>query len=348
MKPFHGRGFAFLFAVLLGLLLASSEARADTIFVANEQAGTIGEYTTAGATLNAALITGLGHPIALAVSGSDLFVVSVDVNGIGTIGKYTTSGATVNAALITGLNFPEGIAVSGSNLFVVNNFPANPVMPFGSIGEYTTSGATVNAALIPNAPLSPVGIAVSGSNLFVTQNCLSMASCLPIVGGTIGEYTTSGATVNTALISSGLSDSFGIAVSGSNLFVTNFGGSTIGEYTTSGATVNVPLISGLSAPIGIAVDGSDLFVVNSGANTVGEYTTSGATVNAALITGLDRPEAIAISPVPEPSSLTFFGLMLAGLGIRRMAGAHRPIMFHSRPMSHVRRLSWNHPRPSPR
>ena len=41
------------------------------------------------------------------------------------------------------------------------------------------------------------------------------------VDGTIGEYTTSGATVNASLVS-GLNYPYGIAVSGSNLFVTNY------------------------------------------------------------------------------------------------------------------------------
>ena len=60
-----------------------------------------------------------------------------------------------------------------------------------------------------------------------------------VYGGTIGEYTTTGATVNAALVS-GLSNPMGIAVSGSNLFVTNYGSGTIGEYTTSGARSTPP------------------------------------------------------------------------------------------------------------
>jgi hypothetical protein len=79
---------------------------------------------------------------------------------------------------------------------------------------------------------------------------------------------------------------WGIALSGSNLFVTNQNTGTIGEYTTSGATVNPALISGLSNPTGIAVSGSDLFVANVGTGTIGEYTTAGATVNPTLISGL--------------------------------------------------------------
>ena len=121
--------------------------------------GTIGEYTTSGTTVKAALVSGLNNALAIAVSGGDLFVVNGDS---GTIGEYTTSGATVNAALVSGLRF-FGIAVAGGDLFVTNfnNLPNS-----GTIGEYTTSGATVNATLVSG--LGPVaGIAVSGANLFV-------------------------------------------------------------------------------------------------------------------------------------------------------------------------------------
>jgi pectin methylesterase-like acyl-CoA thioesterase len=72
--------------------------------------------------------------------------------------------------------------------------------------------------------------------------------------GTIGEYTTSGETVNASLLSLGVNNNpRGIAVSGANLFVTNTSNGTIGEYTTSGATVNASLVSGLSNPFLIAV-----------------------------------------------------------------------------------------------
>jgi uncharacterized protein YjiK len=130
--------------------------------------------------------------------------------------------------------------------------------------------------------------------------------------GTVGEYTTSGEVVNSALIS-GLLDPAGIAVSGSNLFVAS--GSTIGEYTTSGATVNAALFTGLNGPGGIAVSGSNLFVVNEGGRTIGEYTTSGDTVTSALFsTGLIFPTGIAITPTPEPATLTLLGSALLGLG----------------------------------
>jgi hypothetical protein len=89
----------------------------------------------------------------------------------------------------------------------------------------------------------------------------------------------------------------GIAVSGSNLFVTNCYNNTIGEYTTSGAVVNASLVSGsgLADPGGIAVSGSDLFVANWNTGTISEYTTSGAVVNPSLISGLAYPVGVAVS-----------------------------------------------------
>ena len=154
MKPFYQPKViaSGLFAGLLGSLSPSAARAGGTIFETNLFVETVGEYTTSGATVNPALISGLSAPIGIAVSGSDLFVVNF---GTGTIGEYTTSGATVNAALISGLSLPVGVAVLGSDLFVTNGT---------AIGEYTTAGAPVNVPLISGLS-EPVGIAISGSSV---------------------------------------------------------------------------------------------------------------------------------------------------------------------------------------
>jgi hypothetical protein len=54
-----------LFAGLLASLSPGAARAGDTIFVANNNDGTIGAYTTSGATVNAALISGLPAPEAL-------------------------------------------------------------------------------------------------------------------------------------------------------------------------------------------------------------------------------------------------------------------------------------------
>jgi len=93
----HRHALGGLFAILFAVL-SNNAGLADEIFLTNGSGtttnGAIGVYTTSGATVNAALITGLTNPTGIAVSGSDVFVVKAGNNSIGngTIGEYTTSG----------------------------------------------------------------------------------------------------------------------------------------------------------------------------------------------------------------------------------------------------------------
>lgn len=298
--------------VLMCSLAVTLKAQNIYVTIGN---GTLGEYTTSGATVNASLISGLGYPGApgldgVAVSGNNLFLANYAGGGPGAgfVGEYTTSGGTVNASLITGLTAAYSIAIFGSYLFVVNEGVGQGN---GTVGEYTTSGATIATTLISGLDV-PSSIAISGNDLFVAN----------AANGVVGEYTTSGATVNASLIS-GLSDPQGLAISGNNLFVTS--GDTIGEYTLSGAIVNASLISGLSYPEDIAISGNELFVVNNGGGGyIGEYTLSGATVNASLVSGIGGGTyGIAISPEPSAGVLT--GLGTAGLWLwrrRNSSGLH--------------------------
>ena len=112
--------------------------------------------------------------------------------------------------------------------------------------------------------------ALAGSLLFGGLTTVSVAAASALTVDTASATTSSCVAVNASLVS-GLNDPTAIAVSGSDLFVTEAGSGTVGEYTTSGATVNASLISGLGiGPTGIAVSGSDLFVTDYASDTVGE------------------------------------------------------------------------------
>src|SRR6476661_8857570 len=133
-------------AVCAFICAASAPSRAEifeTHFSANFHGGSVGKYTTSGATVNRNLVSGLLKPDGIAVSGDKLFVVDVSA---GTIGEYTTSGAVVKRTLISGLHVPVGIAVSGEFLYVTELFGG--IGGIGTVGKYTISGETVNAALI--------------------------------------------------------------------------------------------------------------------------------------------------------------------------------------------------------
>src|SRR5260370_22995615 len=89
-------------------------ARAQIFVTSNVVDGkdTVGEYTTSGATVNAALLSALGFPTGIAVSGGNLFVASLNN---GTIGEYTTSAPSRIPALLSAPSMRHGISDAGGN-----------------------------------------------------------------------------------------------------------------------------------------------------------------------------------------------------------------------------------------
>lgn len=280
---------ALIFAAGAALMPATAQGQ---IFVTNAtstptELGNIAEYSTAGASLNVPLVSGLPAFACqwIGLSGSDLFVTNGNTNAID---EYTTSGNLVNstATLISGLNSPTGITASGSDLFFINGN--------NTIDEYTTSGTLVHAFSVSGMNF-PEGIAVSQSgsefNVFVANSG----------NNTIGQYTLSGTTVvsSTPSLISGLSGPQNVAVSGSDLFITDFNNGTVVKYTTSGTQVGTtPLVSGLDNPFGIAVAGSNLYVSDFIGNTISEYNAmSGSPVSSFMApSGLDEPAGLVVEP----------------------------------------------------
>jgi hypothetical protein len=280
-------------------VIESLESRvmlAAQIYVTDDAGTVIGKYDDNGNAINNLLLTGLagGTYVYPAVSGQYLFISNF---GTGTIGEYTTSGQTINASLVTGLSAGGvssfGLTVSGNQIFVANGDGGSPGSS-GTVGEYTL-GATPGTIVSSNPSLitglaDPDAVVVSGSDLFVSD----------YANANIGEYTTSGGTVNVNLVT-GLQHPESLAISGSDLFVTNYDASSIGEYTTSGQTVNTALVTNLEGPCGIAAAGNELFVVNASAGSVGEYSTSGAAINTSLIGGLGG--TLSITAVPDAGTV---------------------------------------------
>jgi hypothetical protein len=143
---------------------------------------------------------------------------------------------------------------------------------------------TFTLALLLLFLFTPGLVRVAYSQIFVADS----------TAGAVGEYTTSGATVNASLIT-GLSQPSGLATDGTNLFVTNFSGDySLGEYTTSGGMVNASLIPYVYTPV--AVEGNDLFVHSDAGpgDYIGQYTTSGETVNPSLFS-VNGPAIIGLA-----------------------------------------------------
>jgi hypothetical protein len=229
-------------------------------------------------TLAAALILAL--PL---VVGAQIFVTnnngSTSRVSRGTVGEYNLDGSAVNTPLLSGLPGPNGVAVSGARLFLVETATDH-------VDEYSTDVGSPGL-VVAEGPLSPTKLALVGTNLYVVS-----------VLGSVGKYTTFGATVNDSLITDFNGDvnngplATGIAVSadGSRLFVANNGDNTIGDYNSAtGAAINAALVAGLNHPTGLAISGNSLYVANSGNGTIGKYNLDGTPVNPAFITGLSNP-----------------------------------------------------------
>jgi hypothetical protein len=134
--------------------------------------------------------------------------------------------------------------------------------------------------------------------------------------GTVAKYKLDGTILNASLIT-GLTQPTGLALSGNNLYVLDFGNGTngtVGEYdATTGAAINAALITGLPTnSIVLAVSGDNLYVAesNGGNGAVALYNaTTGAVINPSLVTGLFYPQGIAISGnnlyVPSQENLAF-------------------------------------------
>ncbi len=192
----------------------------NSLFVSTQFSTRISLYFLSGTTAslgNASLATGFDYITGIGVSGSNLFVLDAGNNvadGSGSVAMYTISGTTatlVNGALITGLNVPSGMAVHGSDLYITDFYDG--ASSSGSIQKFTVSGSTATGGLLVGGSLVnfPNAIAVTddASTLFITNSGPG-----PADGGSIGEFTSSGDTVNAALVTGLSSNLLGIAVAG--------------------------------------------------------------------------------------------------------------------------------------
>jgi len=122
----------------------------------------------------------------------------------------------------------------------------------GTIGEYSLSGAPINPALVMGLNF-PIGVDLYNGNLFVTN--LTTAS--------VGVYNaTTGAVVNSALVTGLHSSPGGIIVADGTIYVgATFGNSFVGAFD---ATTGAPIWSTpVASAAGVVLSGSTLYAVEN-------------------------------------------------------------------------------------
>jgi len=238
-------------------------------------AAVIGAYNMDGTVINSSLASVPGaYPGALTWAGNDLYAAYNLSSGSWQIGEFATGGGTVNASLFT-FNSVEGLVYSGGNLF------ANL---FGNVGVYNPATGTTNNSDLVLLRGASDGIAVSGGNIYdagieadqiyvyndTTGATVGAGVSIPgnyylkaiaidgndlfvlstdeyDIDGHIGEYNlTTGAAINTSLVSNLESPGSTIAVDFGDILVTTDNGSRVSEYNeTNGALINADLVSGV-------------------------------------------------------------------------------------------------------
>ena len=201
----------------------------------------------------------------------------------GAISEYNFDGTLIHYGLAQNTGYAAGMVEENGILYL----PVGNGSGGGSVQAFTLSGSTVSSSLTPGV-VHPISMAIGGNgNLYV----------LDFSNGKIGEYTTSGATVNASLAATSLFDGVALTVDSSsgNIFVANYSSNSVSEFSSTGTLLNTALINGLNHPYGLSIYDGNLYVSNSGSGVIGEYTLSGTTINASLITGLVQPYGMSFA-----------------------------------------------------
>jgi hypothetical protein len=111
------------------------------LFVGDRTTGVIGEYTTAGATVNAALITESGGGTrGLGLDGQGHIFAANELSG--KVAEYTTAGSVVNASFCSGLNEPQSVAYEA---LIPGDFNSSGIVDVGDYQIWFNNYGKTNA-----------------------------------------------------------------------------------------------------------------------------------------------------------------------------------------------------------
>ena len=290
--------------------------------------GTISQYNSSGALLNANFITGGSACIGMVLdSQNNIYLVNRPTGSTGYIAKYVTSNGSLsssNTSFITSLSGPQALVIdTNNNLYIsqANNYGVTA----GFISKYTTAGTVVTASFIsslnnPNQmafdSYGNIYVALTGGNYIakysyngtvISSTFISFSIPMGLVIDSYNNiYVSQYSTTNSgfaskysptgALITSGYAGITGLNLNylsldlSNNLYAVN--GSNIVHKATN---TNQTIISGLSSPTGCCLDSANnLYVSNSTAGTIVQYGPS-----------------LASSTLPPQASSTFANTGLA-------------------------------------
>jgi DNA-binding beta-propeller fold protein YncE len=179
----------------------------------------------------------------------------------------------------------EGSSAGGDSVVLAANGPwtatANASWLHLSAANQSGLGSTVIFTFDVNSGATRTGtLTIAGQTLTVTQ-----------AGSTYVPITTA-----TTLVSSGLSQPYGVTVDGAgNVYIADTGNSMIKEWVVASNTVTTLVSSGLYQPSGVAVDGAgNVFIADTFNNAIKEWVVASNTVTTLVSSGLISPWDVTV------------------------------------------------------
>ena len=294
------------------------------MFVVNEGNGTVGEFTTSGAVVNASLVSGLNDPKGIAV-------VSVPVNGTwtnGSGGNWSGSGnwSSGNVPGFSGLGDTAtfgAAATSGTAVTVtLDTSPQLSAMTFSSTSSYALQGGGTNFLTLSATSGAALVTVSAGSHTIACPLVLASNTNFASVSGT--QLTLSGAISGSGCLT--LTDAGMLILAGSNSYT---GGTTISAGTLQAPAAGLQGSITNNATLLFNQTADDTFARTiSGLGTVGKTGSAALTFSSINVTS--GPIAVNQGTLVLPSGLVAGGpvsvssgatLQATGLVARPVTGA---------------------------
>jgi hypothetical protein len=246
---------------------------------------------TNGANLSSVVVPHFDDPVAIAVSGANVWVVNEAGNSITEFNAKTGSLVRVVDAKVDAFHHPDGITVLGSHVWVSNGNEEfgmgtmnYPLAKYSSVTELNARNGSLVRVINTKTDefLAPGPIAVSGSHVWVLNANSAQSSTSTPMDALIELNASNGALVH--VFTTNVDNLYGplnLTATRSDVWVTNANGfeNSVTEINaTTGSLVRViRSTSGqLVAPDSVAVSGAHAWIANirEGDNSVTELRTS--------------------------------------------------------------------------
>jgi streptogramin lyase len=286
---------AYIFIAASILLIFSSFASAENIYVSCAGNGSIYKFDTSGN--RSTFASGLNNPQGLAFDRSGNLYTATSSG----IYKFNQSGN--RSTFASGLNNPQGLTFDSSGNLYAASYADQAIYKFDSSGNKSTFASDLHGL--------PEGLTFdNGGNLYVGVH--GLASLPNFYEGSIYKYNSSGQKSWFAYWNINIGVPMGLAFDGSgNLFMSDYARLRISKFDSSGNRST--FASDLSNPYGLAFgSGGNLYTALYGNGTIMKFDSSGN--SSIFASGLSQPTFIT-TDIPEPATLLLFAA--GGLILRR-------------------------------